>query len=165
MAFTPSTDIEVTHLGYYDQGGDGLPGIFQAAIYNFDTEVLISEIADITTTSTLGANNFRYEPITPVTLNSGQTYLLAAYVPAASDYALNLSTNPPIASGVTYDGYYYDSNTGGMPFPTTPGGDIKYYGGPNLKFSAVPEPGTYALFAGIATLGFVAVRRKKAKVA
>jgi hypothetical protein len=76
LEFVPWTDIEVTALGYYDGGGDGLQSEHTVGIFETSSEQLVSDNVIIDGESEL-EDGFRYEAITPVVLKGGRTYVLA----------------------------------------------------------------------------------------
>jgi hypothetical protein len=82
--FVPWTDIEVTALGYYDEGGDGLVNEHTVGIFEKSNRQLVSDTVTVDGGSTLeGA--FRYEEITPVVLKGGTSYVVAGSTEAPYD--------------------------------------------------------------------------------
>ena len=75
IEFVPWTDIEVTALGYYDDGGDGLKGEHTVGIFEKSSQDLVGDTVTVDAGSTL-KDGFRYESITPVVLNGGTSYVL-----------------------------------------------------------------------------------------
>jgi hypothetical protein len=156
VAFTPGVDILVSSLGYYDQDGDGLPGNFEVGVYEFSSQTLVAPSVSISSSSTLAADNFRYEPVPTITLNAGQQYLVAGFAPVSANYAAALSSGLTVDPDFTYDGYFYDLG-GALSFPTTSDPTL-YFGGPNLQFSSIPEPSATILI-GLGALSLVTRRR------
>jgi hypothetical protein len=157
--FTPTVDILVTSLGYYDQDGDGLPGTFEVGVYDVLSQSLVAPTVSISSSSSLGADNFRYEAIPALSLNAGQEYLLAGFAPVDAAYAASLNSGLTVDTDVTYGGYFYDFGGTSLFFPTSSDPTL-YFGGPNLQFSPVPEPAS-ALLLGLGGLGFLIRRRTK----
>ena len=87
IEFVPWTDIEVTALGYYDDGGDGLQGEHTVGIFAKSSEDLVGDTVTIDGESKL-EGGFRYEAITPVVLKGGTRYVLTS------------DNNPPFDVGV-----------------------------------------------------------------
>jgi hypothetical protein len=84
IEFTPSVDIEVTDLGYYDDGGDGLLNEHTVGIFAMSSRELVGDTVTVDSESALDGG-FRYESITPVVLQGGTTYVLAAGTGAPYD--------------------------------------------------------------------------------
>jgi hypothetical protein len=84
LEFVPWTDIEVTDLGYYDDGGDGLQREHTVGIFEKSSGQLVSDTVVIDGDSEL-EDGFRYAAITPVVLKGGTTYVLAGSTSAPYD--------------------------------------------------------------------------------
>ena len=97
--FTPNSPINVTHLGMWDDGFQFSPDHLG---FNYEIPIGIWRVSDqvLLTSTTLGPGTsdpllgeFRYSEITPLPLNSGETYVIGfqwAYDPTGiglSDWA------------------------------------------------------------------------------
>ena len=85
--FTPTVDIEVTHLGYFDDSGDGLLNPHPVAIFDTATKQLLVE-ATVQRDSPLDKTH-RYAEIVPVILKAGQTYIVVTYAGPPFDPEVN----------------------------------------------------------------------------
>jgi hypothetical protein len=84
LEFVPWVDVEVTALGYYDEGGDGLVNEHTVGIFEKSNRQLVSDTVTVDGGSTLeGA--FRYEEVTPVVLKGGTSYVVAGSTNAPYD--------------------------------------------------------------------------------
>jgi len=130
--FTPTADIYVTALGYFDNGFavSHAVGLFAVA-----GESLLAS-STITGSSTLDSS-FRYNSITSVLLTGGQQYAISSIDVAGQGQLVVGSMQP--AAGITFDGYKYNGSM------TLSLGTTAYsppYLGPNMQFAPVPEPTT-----------------------
>ncbi len=144
--FTPTININVTALGYYDANQDGLALAHPVAIYQYDTQTQLA-LATVDQASTL-EGSFRWAPITPLRLTAGVSYLVAGYHPGNTneDFAATPDDrNVTIPSQITYQGYTYVLGGSTVQFTTTPYRDNFTFFGPNFQFEHAPEPVTFAL--------------------
>jgi len=74
--FKPVVDIEVTALGYYDDGQDGLLHAHRSAIFDSATKQAVVETT-IQRQSPLDGL-FRWEPVGPVILKAGHEYAMVS---------------------------------------------------------------------------------------
>jgi len=81
--FTPTVDIRVTALGFYDDGQDGLRQAHPVGIFDASNKRPIVRVRVQPDSSLDGA--FRWESIKPVILDAGHSYVVAAYVPPPYD--------------------------------------------------------------------------------
>ncbi len=162
-AFTLSTPLVVTDLGYYDFGSDGLSDAHPVAIW---TSTGGAPLVTASVPAGMGGtlvNGSRYVPVTPTLLAAG-SYTIGGYSPALTDsVAINAATITT-APGITYVGSRSAQGVG----LTFPSGDTQGYTngdfGPNFQFSNVPEPSAGALVLAGAGLFWVIRRgRKKAR--
>lgn len=71
------TPLQVTQLGLFDSGSDGLLASHQVGIWNSSGTLLSSATVKAGTASPLTAG-YRYEPVTPFTLPANGTYQIGA---------------------------------------------------------------------------------------
>lgn len=88
-AFRPSVDITVTALGFPDMFAPGF--LLNHTIFLWDgvtQEVLRTAFAPAGANpgGTMGANDFRYYSIPPITLTAGRTYVVGAGFPAVGEF-------------------------------------------------------------------------------
>lgn len=135
MEFTPQADIQVTHLGVLDAGldGPGLQSPHDLALWQNDGTLVASATVNQTDPIT---SEFRYVPITPVTLTAGQTYVLGAYYPTnINGDKLTASVNPTASAFVTMAAGTRYSIGPSLAFPTSTNPDFRIAA--NLLFNPV----------------------------
>ena len=178
--FTLASASNVTQLGYFDLGADGLTDAHNVAIYDSTGTLLVSQSVTANQTATLGntfnlgngqTGAFRYVTLfNPLALQANTTYTIAGYSQNGTDGVATQASNLVTASGVTFGGgvYRFGDSTGiGSPAPNTPSDRGTAYFGPTFRFSpaqgtGAPEPGTLALLGtGLLSMGGIAIRRKK----
>ena len=71
--------ITVSQLGLYDSGGNGLAESHQIGLWTGDGSLLLRSTTVPAGTSATLSGAYRYVPVTPVTLNAGQTYVIGAF--------------------------------------------------------------------------------------
>ncbi len=162
LSFTVSANTTINALGAIDVGGNGFDfeAGTQAGLWNAAGTLLRS--STLTNSSTLGADNFRYETVADYTLVAGETYTIAAVAGSGVITFYDDQANPFIAgTNVTFTKNVYASG-GTMTFPALDGGGtLGRWATANATY-IVPEPGTYALLAGAFGLAFVMLRRRHA---
>ncbi len=139
--FEPRTDIQVTHLGYYDDGGDGLLHDHPAGIYDDETKRLLAH-AVVRRDGPLEAS-FRWVKIKPLTLKAGRTYIVAAYAMPPFDPEVADPDGLTWASEIEVGTNIYVDATK-LQYPTTLYNRL--YLTPNFKFRVVPVPVAAAAF-------------------
>ena len=160
-SFTALADLTATDLGIFDLNlgtlviGDGLLEPHLVGLWKADGTLLSSVIVPPGGAGTL-VGGFRYAPIAPISLQSGETYVVAAhYASGTIGDAYTLTgfatfTWDPLIAPV--DGRRFDNGFG---FPTVNLRD--FFAGPNVIVTSAPEPGTLVLLG----LGFAgAVSRR-----
>lgn len=75
--FSPAVDIEVTSLGLFDAGSDGLEDAHEIGLWTEDRNLLATANMPAGT-GTTKIGNFRYIEISPVELKTGITYVIGA---------------------------------------------------------------------------------------
>lgn len=86
--FTPNTDITVTALGFPDNFATGFVLNHTIFLWDFNSRAVLRTAlapAGANPGGTLGANNYRYYSIEPITLTAGQSYVVGAGYPAVGD--------------------------------------------------------------------------------
>jgi hypothetical protein len=160
--FTPTTGLQLTALGYYDQGKDGLTLVHPVTLFDFNTQTALAS-TNVGPGSFLDGT-FRFNMVSPLLLQAGHTYLLAGFHPGG--------TQDPITAGlfsggdavpnplIGYQGYFFQSGAS-LTFPTT-GPDPDFFAfGPNLEFqAAIPEPASVVL-AGVGIAGLTVWRWRR----
>jgi hypothetical protein len=165
--FRPEANIEVTALGMYDVGADGLGVVdgYDVHLWTDAGTLLASARVPPGTASPL-QSGFRFESIASVFLTAGSIYRLSVdlgddaagseflYNPSAMTTNANftiLQSSGTAVAGLTDFGLQGPNDA----FPTSP--NVAPIG-PNLLFNVVPEPGSGLLLAlGLAVLS---LRRK-----
>jgi hypothetical protein len=140
-AFQTTTALTVTELGCFADVFANNPAVsaIQIGLWASDGALLASN--SITPSSTL-FDQTRYESITPVSLNPGQTYYLGAYYSggylgfdvAAPSLGGSVSASPQIQLDGTA------LSTSGFTFPAEQAGTAgSIYAGPNFQFQSQPK--------------------------
>jgi hypothetical protein len=185
--FTVNTPIQVTELGAFENSaqGGGFVAPVQVAIYNFNSQQLVSGIDTFSgntpsTAGTLAPNSsFSFKPVNPVTLGPGTYMVVAAgYSGVGGPYEVNYnarydgngsSTRVTFNTGggaisfgyANGNNYFTTTANTGMQFPTTVSGAgfaNPRYAGPSFEFTPVPEVAAFGA-AGVGLLGLVYIAR------
>ncbi len=135
--FEPLVDIEVTGLGYYDDGQDGLLHAHRSAIFDCATRRAVVE-------TVIGPQNpldgaFRWDKVGPVVLKAGGKYVMVSSREAPFDPQVPNPRNAALAPELLYLGYG-ETQTNGVVwgYPATRVADLLFSG--NFKFRPVPTP-------------------------
>lgn len=161
--FTTTQAIDVTALGIFDSGQDGLVDSYPIGIWNGSGTLVASAVVASGTVDPL-TNQFRYAAITPVLLNPG-TYNIGALFTTGDDplFFANFiaPTNFATDALITFDqGQYVGGPTLADPTSANPGSPG--YFGPDFLLTAVPEPASITLLsAGLFV--FMLLRRRRVR--
>jgi hypothetical protein len=154
--FNVLAPVNVTHLGMYDDNGDGfLSGSSNVGIYNSLGSLLVST----TVTSSDALNGFfRMAAISPFALGVGNDYYIAGTT-GSDNYTFNPNGFSTISQIQFVANAYRESST--LVFPDEGSTASTGYFGPNFAVSTVPEPSTYALMIPALLIVGTAVRRRR----
>lgn len=163
--FSASSPLNVTALGFWDQGSNGLVNAHDVGIWNSSGTLLASTTITSASTpvaSTSSAGDWLFNNITPVTLAPG-TYTIGALLPVNTDPDLQIfSATASTSDGVTW---LNAADIASLSL-SEPGADPRFADGvfgPNLEVTPAPEPSTWSLLAlGIAAI-LGATRRHRCK--
>ena len=80
--FSPTSDIWVTQLGYFDLAQDGLNVQHEIGIWDVNQELLVSATVESGSVGSL-TGDYRYVSIPPTLLSAGQALIIGATVPVS----------------------------------------------------------------------------------
>ena len=135
-----SNDVVITHLGYFDNGADGLVDSHPVGIFGRGSGTLLAGVTVPAGTGAFYTNGYRWVSLaTPFTLKAGSNYVIASQSPTAMDpmpdyFIPPWNTNFVGATATTSRRALY-SNGGAWPTEPNQGGtwgDNAIYGAPNL---------------------------------
>ena len=101
--FMPTLDLEVSDLGFYDDGQDGLRCPHHVAIFDAADDSVIVE-ATVRSDSTL-SRAFRWVPVEPAVLKAGHEYVMAWDCPSPVDPGVLNPADASLAPELRYLGY------------------------------------------------------------
>ena len=171
--FTIANSINVTELGFWDAGGDGLVNAHKVAIYSLDktgagaTPTLLGAVTVSAGTGALLDAGFRFAALTqPLTLAPGNYAVIGFGFDIqggiVGDPYGDGGMIPDPASGIAnvYDPYQFvDNQDPATAFPT--GGSGSNFAVTSFHYTVVPEPAAIVLSLTVALAGLVVIRRKR----
>jgi hypothetical protein len=166
LEFTVNNTVKVTHLGFYDSGGDGLAASHAVGIFAPNQSLLVSGTVLASTSSPL-TGNFRWVDVPlnqQVTLSPGNNYRIAA-VTGANDDLFAFWADATFDPSVNYIMDRFKTGATSLVWPDTTSVDVDPYIdakyawiGPNFQANAVPVPPSLVLLGsgllGLLGLGY-----------
>jgi len=171
--FSTTAALQVTALGWFDLGADGLNRAHEVGIWEVASQALVAQTTVQRGTAQLLEAGFRWAGLTaPVTLQPGTSYRIAgldvgasgdahvwdAVLGGYSAHVNGFATLPQLQLGA---GTALGGLASSFSFPTGVINDTRAaLMGPNFAVSAVPEPGAWLLMlGGVAAIAPMARRR------
>jgi len=161
--FEANSAVSVTALGNLDATGSGFSQPQQVGLWDLDGNLLASTFVD--NSDPLVNDKWRFHEITPVTLTSGQSYIVGGQ--GGADFTAFINT-PYVDPRITFvqdrHGYVGSFSNDPLFFPNESdnrGLNEASYFGANFQLAAVPEPGSLVLFGFAAVWGGLAARRRR----
>jgi hypothetical protein len=157
-SFTAPNGATFNSLGFIDLGSDGIAANYNVGIFDTTSQTLLAS-ATVTPASPL-INGFRYAPIPATTIAPGQSFTIAASLPAGAPDPWMTNTTLNLGPGFTGAGTGRFLGVGTLSFPTQ--SDAAPYAVANASDTIVPEPSaTPAVLLSLASLA-VFLRRPPA---
>jgi hypothetical protein len=161
--FNTSTAIDITSLGMWVSGAS-LTDTHAIAVYDLSGNLQFS--STVSAGATGDANGFTWVDLTGShVLGAGNWFIGAQYNAGSADFMFDGTGSITMASGLTflqaqvyYSGSSIDLTNPGTAGLFTEGLPRDSFIGPNFKFAATPEPGTWVMLLG-GLLG-VTIRRR-----
>lgn len=155
--------INVTHLSFFDDLGNGLNTSHDVGIWNSAGTLLASTTISAGTVDPLDATGkFRSRAISPIFLAAGTDYVVAGVFLANSDLQAINMTGLVMGSGITYGQTRFNNNgVNSLSFPTSTISQVGLPGG-SFSYAPVPEPATMAAM-GLGIAALLRRRRNRAK--
>ncbi len=161
--FTPTTNIWVTGLGFYDLGQDGLAAEHEIGIWDNSSQDLLGSA---TVPSGTAADDFladsRFVNLAEqdyIPLTSGQSYRIGAHIPGGTDGLITQSdaivTSPLITLGDTH----FFASGGSLAYPNVVSSGKEYMAANMLV--ATPIPPAVLLFGS--ALGLMGFRMRRGR--
>lgn len=159
-----SSNLSATSLGIWDENGDGFVASHDVGIWD-SSSMLIATVTIPSGTSATLVGEFRYiDLVSPVILTQGQSYHIGAFFgpnPDTDTFRSNGGTGVTFSSDFNTIGYGYAGGSSLADFTVT-GAGANPYVGPNLQYTAVPEPATAMLFMVGGATWFLLRRKRQA---
>lgn len=166
-----ASSLSVNQLGLLDLGASGFVDSHRVGIWDSGNNLVADVSFAAGDTGTLN-NGFRYLPLSsPVTLQAGQSYSIGSWSSGSSDQVVQSLSGAAVTYATDYISYtsasYASPGTPGAGFnaPATSYSASHGVFGPNMEFTAVPEPEHYSIAGALALMGFAAYRRIKTAAA
>ena len=160
-SFTTTAPLTINSLGFFDSSEDGLISSHDIGLWNSTETLLGSATVPFGTSATL-ENGFRWVPVSPISLDAGQTYVVGAVMGGTDDDTVLKMTE---ADDLEFDqaisfveGLYAVGGTLIYPWNDSISTDTTYLSA-NFKGNVVPIPSALWLL-GSGLIGLLGVRRR-----
>jgi len=152
-------NLTLQSLGVWDDSGTGLSSSHAVGIWDAGRHLIASAV--VTPNGSTDVNGFWYVGITPLTLQAGSRYTIAAqYADSDFDFARANVPTFKTAPGITFVSAVLSTASGfefpDIELPQVAGG----FFGPNSGFAPIPEPCAFALLTGVCLVAWSAVRKR-----
>ena len=158
--FIPAVDIEVTDLGFFDLGADGLGGTHEVALWDANGNLISSTFVS---TSDPIVGFYRFSSISPVQLSGGNSYVVGSH-DFTTDLAIrdDRGVTSTVDPDITITGGRWTFPSGSINFPGFAIGNAAiFYDTVSFAFTRVPEmqSGPLSIMAAVVMM---ALRRRHA---
>lgn len=130
--FTVSETMTVTHLGLWDQDGNGFAASHPIGLFRVSDSALLATGTMSAGTGDPIDDGFRYIEVAPVTLDPNVNYVVSYYSAVSSDMVITNPIGEVFAPQVAWVRSRWQTDTGGLVIPSNFTSDDRY--GPNFKF-------------------------------
>ena len=160
----------VSALGMWDDQANGFAFSHDIKIWNTTTHLAVATATVSAGTSAVldagsvnGSGGFRYQSITPVSLLTGQAYVIGAYYSSAdsSDTQATPAGGQQVSAAFTNisSAFTASASLGSISEPNSTLVSGVGYAGPSFQYTAAPEPSAFGLL-GMTAMGLLGMRRR-----
>ncbi len=173
FVFSTNSAVTVDELGYFEVSGAPFQTSHSIGIFDSSGNLITSTTIDAGTAGSLDGD-FRFQNITPVTLNAGATYTIAGTTGGNADpwaYGNAYPSDTITMQGLNTVGSInigpnaaMFSSSSSLVDPTTHYSDFTLYAGPNFEIAdttQTPEPASAALIAAAMFICIPVVIRRR----
>jgi hypothetical protein len=166
--FVPTQSFTLDFLGYYAANGlENFDESHVVSIYDAAGDLLDTTTINNSTSFTTGSGDFAFNPVTPINLIAGNTYVIDGASGTVDKYAFD-DSGFTVYAPITIAGQNWILNGGGTAdfTGTTPASDLTGdgYWGPNFGWDAglvTPEPASLLLVGTAFLAAGILLRRKR----
>jgi hypothetical protein len=150
ITFTSFGTPNISALGFFDYGDDGITGSYPVGLWDSTSPTPVLLASAVVTPSSPLINSFRWVGISPLTLINGETYTLGAFLPPGSSDVWLDPASAILGAGFVNGAGQYQTGAGSLVYPSTSEAVYTNYILVNADDITVPEPASLsALLAGL----------------